>query len=84
MTSLTLSPTSPTLLVSSLDSTLRLFDRASGKCLSTFKGHKGEAYKSQAGVMYGEGGVVCGDEDGRLWAWGVLDVRRPLLASLPR
>lgn len=74
VTSLTLSPISPTLLVSTLDSHVRLFDRKSGKMLGDFTGHKNDSYKSQAAMMYGEGGVVCGDEDGKLWSWGVLDV----------
>ena len=70
------SPTSPkdTLLVSSLDGKLRIFDRANGGVLQTFQGHKAGEARSKAAWGYGEGLVLTGDEDGDLWAYSVLDV----------
>ena len=70
------SPTSPkdTLLVSSLDGKLRIFDRANGGLLQTFQGHLVGEARSKAAWGYGEGLVLTGDEDGKLWAYSVLDV----------
>ncbi|KAL7413237.1 nuclear mRNA splicing protein [Mrakia frigida] len=81
ITSLTPSPTSPaTLLVSTLDSHLRLLDRTNGKVLASFAGHVNTEYRSKASFAYGEGSVVCGDEEGRVWAWGVMN-SKPLLPT---
>ncbi|CED84580.1 Conserved WD40 repeat-containing protein [Phaffia rhodozyma] len=84
ITSLTVSPTSnTTVLVTTLDSTIRLLDRTNGKVLASFQGHKNESYRSKAAFLLGESGVVCGDEDGKLWGWGVLD-SKPLSKAAPR
>ena len=76
ISSITPSPTSSkdTLLVSSLDGKLRIFDRSNGTVLQTFAGHKSVDVRSRAAWNYGEGAVLTGDEDGKLWAWNVLDV----------
>jgi mitogen-activated protein kinase organizer 1 len=70
------SPQSPkdTYLTSSSDGKLRIFDRANGGCLQTFEGHKVGDSRVRAAWGYGEGTVMAGDEQGRLWAWNVLDV----------
>lgn len=82
ITSLTPSPTSPaTLLVSTLDSHLRLLDRTNGKVLASFAGHVNTEYRSKASFAYGEGSVVCGDEEGRVWAWGVMNVSETAFVS---
>ncbi|CAD6578869.1 MAG: hypothetical protein TREMPRED_002301, partial [Tremellales sp. Tagirdzhanova-0007] len=76
ISSISPSPTSSkdTLLVSSLDGKLRIFDRSNGTVLQTFAGHKTVDIRSKAAWNYGEGAVLTGDEDGRIWAWNVLDV----------
>ena len=77
ISSISPSPTSPkdTYLVSSLDGKLRIFDRSNGSVLQTFVGHKGKEVRSKAAWNYGEGAVVVGDEEGKIRAWNVLDVR---------
>ncbi|ORX39326.1 putative nuclear mRNA splicing, via spliceosome-related protein [Kockovaella imperatae] len=77
VSSVTPSPTSPkdTLLVSSMDGKLRIFDRANGAVLQTFSGHKVGDMRSKAAWGYGEGLVMTGDEEGRLWAYSVLDAK---------
>jgi len=77
--SLALSPSAPkdTLLCSTLDGKVRVFDRGNGGVLQTFQGHKvGEEGRGGGTVCwgYGEGLVLGGDEEGKIWSWGVLDV----------
>ena len=76
VTSVAPSPTSPkdTLLVSAMDGRLRIFDRANGGVLQTFSGHATGETRTKAVWGYGEGLVLTGDEDGKLWAYKVLDV----------
>ncbi|TFK73960.1 WD40 repeat-like protein [Pluteus cervinus] len=62
-----------TLLVTTLDSTIRLMDASTGKMLNKFQGHKNESYRCRACFGHGEGSVLIGDEDGRVWAWDLLD-----------
>ncbi|TXT13713.1 hypothetical protein VHUM_01080 [Vanrija humicola] len=69
------SPSTPreTMLVASLDGKLRLFDRSNGSVLQTFSGHNCSTQRSKPAFARGEGSVLAGDEDGRLWSWSVLD-----------
>ncbi|EGN99528.1 hypothetical protein SERLA73DRAFT_179586 [Serpula lacrymans var. lacrymans S7.3] len=62
-----------TLLVTTLDSHIRLFDMLTGKLLNDFTGHKHASYRCRACFGHGEASVVCGDEDGRIWAWDLVD-----------
>ncbi|GHJ83712.1 hypothetical protein NliqN6_0114 [Naganishia liquefaciens] len=84
VTSVVASPTSPkdSLLVASLDSTVRLLDRTNGQMLATFKDAEfvNNAYRSQIAFGYGEDIVLAGDEQGGLWAWNVID-SKPLEAE---
>ena len=79
ITSIAPSPTSSkdTLLVSSTDGKLRIFDRANGGVLQTVGGHAIGQTRGRAVWGYGEGLVITGDEDGKVWAYNVLDVSRP-------
>jgi mitogen-activated protein kinase organizer 1 len=61
------------LLVSSQEGKLRLFDAANGSVLQTFSGRKAGRCKAIWG--YGEESVIAGDEDGKVWAWDVLDAK---------
>ena len=76
ISSISPSPTSPkdTLLISTVDGMLRIFDRSNGSVLQTFSGHKNGEMRMKATWNYGEGVVLAGDEEGRVWAWNVLDV----------
>lgn len=61
-------------LVSTLDSTLRLMDRPSGKCLQTFRdtGFGNETYRIRSTFAMADGCVVSGGEDGSVFVWDVL------------
>jgi mitogen-activated protein kinase organizer 1 len=61
------------LLVSSQEGKLRLFDAANGSVLQTFTGQKEGRCRAIWG--YGEESVVAGDEDGKVWAWDVLNAK---------
>ncbi len=63
-----------TLLVTSLDSHIRLMDMYTGKMLNDFTGHLNASYRCRACFGHGEATVVCGDENGEVWAWDLLDV----------
>lgn len=62
-----------TFLVATLDSHVRLFDVGTGKLLNTFTGHSHTSYRCRACFGHAEASVVCGDEDGRVWAWDLVD-----------
>ncbi|KAJ9095014.1 hypothetical protein QFC21_005807 [Naganishia friedmannii] len=87
VTSVVASPTAPkeTLLVGSLDSTVRLMDRTNGQMLATFKDPRfvNTSYRSQVAFGYGEDLVLAGDEEGRLWSWRVID-STPLTSDPPK
>jgi mitogen-activated protein kinase organizer 1 len=76
---------SQTMLVTTLDSHIRLMDMTTGKMLNDFTGHKNDSYRCRACFGHGEASVVCGDEGGMVWAWDLLDVRSLLqtLSSNP-
>jgi mitogen-activated protein kinase organizer 1 len=75
VTSVVPSVDATTLLVATLDSHVRLFDTATGKFLNKFTGHSHESYRARACFGYEDATVVCGDEDGRVWGWDLVDVR---------
>ncbi|KAG5648549.1 hypothetical protein DXG03_003160 [Asterophora parasitica] len=64
-----------TLLVTTLDSHVRLMDASTGKMLNDFTGHTNSAYRCRACFSHGEASVVCGDENGMIWAWDLLDAK---------
>jgi WD40 repeat protein len=74
ISSISLSTDNQTLLVCTLDSKLRLMDRANGQMLNTFFGHVSNDYRTHACFGHGEGSVLCGDEQGKIWEWDLLDV----------
>lgn len=49
-------------------------DAATGKLLNTFQGHKVAEYRCRSCFGHAEASVICGDEDGKIWAWDLLDV----------
>ncbi|KIJ49357.1 hypothetical protein M422DRAFT_224987 [Sphaerobolus stellatus SS14] len=62
-----------TYLAQSLDSSIRLMDAENGKLLNTFKGHHNDSYRSRACFGLDEASVISGDEDGKIWAWDLVD-----------
>ncbi|KAK3679724.1 hypothetical protein LTR78_000100 [Recurvomyces mirabilis] len=64
-------------LVSTLDSRVRLMDRGSGQCLQTFKddgeeGFVNEAYRIRSTLGMADSVAISGSEDGRVLVWDVL------------
>jgi mitogen-activated protein kinase organizer 1 len=57
------------LLVSTLDSTIRLLDRSNGGLLQEMQGHVSQNYSVPVCFGYGERSVIGGSEDGRVLAW---------------
>lgn len=60
-----------TVLVSTLDSHIRLMDRSGGKLLQTFRGHKNTDYRLRSCFGRGEATVLAGSEDGLIYVWDV-------------
>ncbi|KAI0315966.1 nuclear mRNA splicing protein [Amylostereum chailletii] len=71
-----------TYLVMTLDGHIRLMDATSGKLLNDFSGHAHTAYRCRAVFGHGEASIISGDEDGRIWAWDLLDTK-PLPPNPP-
>ncbi|KAG8900970.1 hypothetical protein FRB99_005660 [Tulasnella sp. 403] len=63
---------SQSLLITSLDSTIRLLDRTNGSMLNIYKGHLNENYRSRACFGHGQSTIICGDENGKVWTWDLL------------
>lgn len=61
--------------MSSLDSTVRLFDKANGGLLNTFTGHKSANYRIPSVLNNTEEHVISGSEDGRLLVWDVVSAK---------
>ena len=60
------------ILVSTLDSTIRLFDKANGGLLQTFKGHLNTEYRIRSCLGAADKYVVSGSEDGRFITWDLV------------
>lgn len=65
---------SESVLVSSLDSTLRLMDRGNGKMLRAYKdeGYVNTTYRIRSTLAVHDSVVVSGSEDGGIYAWDVV------------
>ena len=59
-------------------------DGSTGKLLNDFKGHANTNYRCRACFGFNEASVVCGDENGEVWAWDLLDVSIQLSLSTDR
>lgn len=73
ITSVQASRLSPTTLVSTLESTIRLFDRANGQLLQSYKGHINKEYRIRSCLGLNDAVVVSGSEDGNIYAWDLLE-----------
>lgn len=69
MTSMQQTRDAQTLLVSTLDSTIRLLDNANGGLLAEYKGHLNQDYRVPAVFDESEEFVISGSEDGRVLIW---------------
>lgn len=59
-------------LISCLDSKIRLFDKDDGNLLQTFGGHLNAVYRIKALFANNDGWVISTSEDGRVYVWDVL------------
>lgn len=60
-------------LVSTLDSTIRLMDKGNGQLLQSYKGHTNKDYRIRSCLGMADSIVISGSEDGKLYAWNLLD-----------
>lgn len=60
------------ILVSTLDSTIRLFDKANGGLLQTFNGHVNTEYRIRSCLGQADKYVLSGSEDGRVLNWDLV------------
>ncbi|KAI4143570.1 MAG: hypothetical protein LQ340_006957, partial [Diploschistes diacapsis] len=63
------------LLVSTLDSTIRLFDKGNGQLLQSYTGHANKKYRIRSTLAQADAAVISGSEDGAIFIWDVLDGR---------
>ncbi|KAF2090745.1 mitogen-activated protein kinase organizer 1 [Saccharata proteae CBS 121410] len=75
VTSLTATKQGDSLLVSSLDSSLRLMDRPNGKLLQSFKAaqYTNADYRIRSTLGLNDSVVVSGSEDGSILVWDLLE-----------
>ena len=73
LSSLALSNDKNCVLVSCLDSTLRLVDKLSGELLMEYKGHLNDEYKSKGTFTKQDWGVIAGSEDGKIYVWDLVE-----------
>ncbi|CAF9922554.1 hypothetical protein IMSHALPRED_005700 [Imshaugia aleurites] len=60
-------------LVSTLDSTIRLMDKGNGQLLQSYKGHANKDYRIRSRLGMADSVVISGSEDGKLYAWDLLE-----------
>ena len=60
-------------LVSTLDSTIRLMDKGNGQLLQSYKGHTNTEYRIRSTLGMADSMVISGSEDGKLYAWDLLE-----------
>lgn len=61
------------ILVSSLDSKLRLIDKENGQLLNCFEGHINKEYKLASCLDSTDAYVISGSEDGKIWYWDLVE-----------
>ena len=61
------------MLVSTLDSTIRLMDKANGQMLQSYRGHTNKDYRIRSCLGLADAVVISGSEDGQLYAWDLLE-----------
>lgn len=76
MTSVALSGDGNCILASCLDSGLRLLDKSTGELLNQYRGHQNTQYRVDAAFSNTDGEVLCGSDDGKVYVWDLVNVRR--------
>ena len=71
MSSVSLSGDEAILLVSTLDSSIRLLDKENGSLYHTLTGHINDGFPVRSTFTNTDAYVVSGDEQGKLFWWGV-------------
>ncbi|KAJ6225363.1 hypothetical protein RDWZM_003908 [Blomia tropicalis] len=61
------------LLVSCLNSRLRLLDKSTGSILTEFKGHLNKEYRIDSALIMNDSFIVSGSEDGAIYIWSLLE-----------
>ena len=61
------------LLISTLDSSIRLFDKGNGQLLQSYTGHANEKYRVRSTLALADAAVISGSEDGAIFIWNLLD-----------
>lgn len=79
VTSIKLSANQKCILASSLDSSIRLFDRDNGQLLNEYKGHVNNDYKLISCMDKTASYAISGSEDGKIYFWNVVGVRMIVL-----
>lgn len=60
-------------LVSTLDSVIRLMDKSNGQMLQTYKGHTNKEYRIRSCLGLVDSVVISGSEDGKIYLWDLLE-----------
>lgn len=60
-------------LVSTLDSTVRLIDKENGHLLQSYTGHVNKDFRIRSCLGMADSVVISGGEDGHLFAWNLLE-----------
>ncbi|KAL8923067.1 MAG: hypothetical protein Q9172_003313, partial [Xanthocarpia lactea] len=60
-------------LVSTLDSVIRLMDKSNGQMLQSYKGHVNTEYRIRSCLGLADSIVISGSEDGKIYIWDLLE-----------
>ncbi|KAL8720825.1 MAG: hypothetical protein Q9225_002379 [Loekoesia sp. 1 TL-2023] len=60
-------------LVSTLDSVIRLIDKSNGQMLQSYRGHTNKDYRIRSCLGLGDAAVISGSEDGKIYIWDLLE-----------
>lgn len=63
------------ILVSTLDSTVRLMEKDTGVMLNQYKGHKAENYRIESCLSSTDAFIISGSEDNNLCVWDLVDAK---------
>lgn len=62
-------------LISTLDSRVRLLDKMEGDLLNEYRGHRNEQYRTQSCLSYDDALVVSGSEDHNIYIWDLVEAQ---------
>jgi len=75
ITSVRLSNDANCLLLSCMDDSVRLLDKASGEVLNEYKGHSNSTYRIESCLTNDDAYVICGSEDNQVYIWSLVEGR---------